>query len=676
MSLASTNSKFNALRVKDQSVLWTDGAGDTIYGNFQSLNGIPTFYTPAGVALTLESSASPLTTKGDILTYSTTPTRLGIGATNTVLVADSTQTTGNKWSAILAGLTLTTPTIGDFTNATHTHQNAAGGGTLSAAAIASGTLALARGGTHADLSATGGANQFLKQSSSGADITVAGILSADLTTALTTPGAIGLSTSAAAAFTHADANGTAGNGYWGTITQSSAPSAPADGFRLYADASHRFSWIGQNGYVRTFDGTANTADHVYTLPDVTGNVLVDTGTIITVTGGTSFRPSANSTAAINFDDVAGQSALVIDTTNKHLAIGPGANSSSAQTITVSETFTQPAETKRLATFSGTMSLTANDGFALRAFNATASIAPNSFNATGTPVTAAAVLGNTTTGGTTGGTITRMAAGSFQNLNAGTSVVVTNANGVYIETATSAGAGSSITNLTGLTINAVTVGTHNTYILAGTATQSTAQDWFIYSTTTSDSYIAGKLRIGGSAAAPSTALHAITSDSGTNAVVNVSTITHNSSGSIAASFGVGSTWAGQDTTTADVSMGDLQFIWTTATHASRKARGTLTAYDTASRTCIQWEASGTAAMVGFLGTAPIVQTTAYTQTYATSSHTTANPTATSVVTTGSALASYGYTQAQADDIVTELNRLITDVANVKNNVNAIIDDIQA
>ena len=34
--------------------------------------------------------------------------------------------------------TITTPTIGSFTNATHTHQNAAGGGTLDAAAIAAG----------------------------------------------------------------------------------------------------------------------------------------------------------------------------------------------------------------------------------------------------------------------------------------------------------------------------------------------------------------------------------------------------------------------------------------------------------------------------------------------------------------------------------------------------------
>jgi len=42
-------------------------------------------------------------------------------------------------------------------------------------------LSLALGGTNSDLSSTGGANQFLKQSSSGADITVGAIGSSDLT---------------------------------------------------------------------------------------------------------------------------------------------------------------------------------------------------------------------------------------------------------------------------------------------------------------------------------------------------------------------------------------------------------------------------------------------------------------------------------------------------------------
>lgn len=51
---------------------------------------------------------SPLTTKGDLFTYSTVNTRLGIGADATILIADSTQTTGNKWIAISSDATIAT----------------------------------------------------------------------------------------------------------------------------------------------------------------------------------------------------------------------------------------------------------------------------------------------------------------------------------------------------------------------------------------------------------------------------------------------------------------------------------------------------------------------------------------------------------------------------------------
>lgn len=57
---------------------------------------------------------------------------------------------------------------------------------LAASIITSGQLALARGGTHADLSATGGANQFLKQTSAGGDVTVAAIVAADLASGVLT----------------------------------------------------------------------------------------------------------------------------------------------------------------------------------------------------------------------------------------------------------------------------------------------------------------------------------------------------------------------------------------------------------------------------------------------------------------------------------------------------------
>ncbi len=67
--------------------------------------------------------------------------------------------------------TAATSSTGDFAAASHAHASAD---------IVSGQLALARGGTASDLSATGGTGQFLRQSSAGAAITVSAIAHADL----------------------------------------------------------------------------------------------------------------------------------------------------------------------------------------------------------------------------------------------------------------------------------------------------------------------------------------------------------------------------------------------------------------------------------------------------------------------------------------------------------------
>ena len=52
----------------------------------------------SGSSWVTKSAGSPLTTKGDLYTYSTTDTRLGVGTNGQILTADSTAATGLKWA--------------------------------------------------------------------------------------------------------------------------------------------------------------------------------------------------------------------------------------------------------------------------------------------------------------------------------------------------------------------------------------------------------------------------------------------------------------------------------------------------------------------------------------------------------------------------------------------------
>lgn len=58
------------------------------------------------------------------------------------------------------------------------------------------------------------------------------------------------------------------------FSNSAAPAVPSGAGRLFFDTSNRFSWKGTNGFVRTFDGIANTADRIYTLPDAAGTLAL------------------------------------------------------------------------------------------------------------------------------------------------------------------------------------------------------------------------------------------------------------------------------------------------------------------------------------------------------------------------------------------------------------------
>jgi hypothetical protein len=65
------------------------------------------YFTSASAAIFYDyiqvGAASPLTTKGDLYTFSTSDTRLGVGANGTVLTAASGEATGLEWAAPSSG---------------------------------------------------------------------------------------------------------------------------------------------------------------------------------------------------------------------------------------------------------------------------------------------------------------------------------------------------------------------------------------------------------------------------------------------------------------------------------------------------------------------------------------------------------------------------------------------
>lgn len=83
----------------------------TLFGTLNNSMSVNIQGQPGPTGPTGPSGSTVLTTKGDLFTYSTTPTRLPVGADNNLLVSDSTQTSGIKWSNSLDLSSITTDAL-------------------------------------------------------------------------------------------------------------------------------------------------------------------------------------------------------------------------------------------------------------------------------------------------------------------------------------------------------------------------------------------------------------------------------------------------------------------------------------------------------------------------------------------------------------------------------------
>lgn len=122
-------------------VLKYDGAA-WINDSASGANAFTTFAADSGTSPQPDTTTDTITIAGGTgisTTGNATSDTVTIDIDSTVATLTGPQTLADK--------TLITPIVGDFTSATHTHQDNAGGGTLNAAAIAAGTVATARLGS-------------------------------------------------------------------------------------------------------------------------------------------------------------------------------------------------------------------------------------------------------------------------------------------------------------------------------------------------------------------------------------------------------------------------------------------------------------------------------------------------------------------------------------------------
>jgi len=121
------------------------GGGEANTASNQGVGGVGVFHSKVGVDLQfkkLNAGSAKVTVSDDV---GNNEVDVDLGSVALADLSDVTAKSGTGSTVLMQGSpTLTTPVIADLSSATHSHQNAAGGGTLDAAAIAAGMLDSAR----------------------------------------------------------------------------------------------------------------------------------------------------------------------------------------------------------------------------------------------------------------------------------------------------------------------------------------------------------------------------------------------------------------------------------------------------------------------------------------------------------------------------------------------------